>query len=291
VLVTRPQPDADATLAALAAQGCTAIATPVQRAVALPHPPLPPASALLLTSRNAVRAIAGMSQIRVLPTFCVGDSTAALARAAGFGDVASAAGDAAGLARLVAARCDPRDGPLLLPTARGAGQPLAAALRAAGFRVHRRSVYRMTRLSRLPEPAQDALMSGKVGWVLFHASGAAEAFVHMLRTAGLAESVRAVEAVAISAAAAKPLGTLPWRKTSWPAQPTEAAMLAMLPSRAMNQAPRAPRHQRQPLPLPQACPQAPRQPDPNRQAPTNPVVPAETPPQRRAGRVSPRSRP
>lgn len=231
VLVTRPAPDAALSLAALARLGHAGLAAPVQRVHLRRDAVLPPASALLLTSRNAVRAIAGQRQLHALPAFCVGDATAALAREAGFTRAVSADGDAAALAELVAARVDPAAGPLLLPTTQRAGNRLAQALRGHGFRVQRRVVYRLSRLGALPAAARAALVGGRVSHVLFHAAGAAAAFCSLLQGAGLAETVRSVEACALSAAAAEPLGTLPWRKTSWPARPNEAAMLALLPHR------------------------------------------------------------
>ena len=236
VLVTRPLPDAEATAAALAALGHGAIIAPMQGVAALPPKRLPPATALLLTSRNGVRALAGRAELFGLPCFCVGDSTTALARTSGFRHAVSADGDARDLARLVAARCDPGAGALLLAVARGAGMGLAAALRGQGFRVLRRTVYRTWSQAVLPDAARAALAAGRIGWVLFHAPGAAAAFARAVQQAGLAETLRDVEALPISAAAAQRLGTLPWRLTRWPARPTEAAMLALLPPPA-----RAPR--------------------------------------------------
>lgn len=231
VLVTRPLPDAEGTLAALAALGHAGLVAPMQRVKILPPKPLPPAAALLLTSRNAVRALSGQRGLFDLPCFCVGDSTADFARAAGFRHAVSADGDARDLAALVAARRDPARGPLLLPVAQGAGLRLAAALRARGFRVARRTVYRTLALGALPDPACRALEQGRIGWVLFHAPGAAAAFAGAVAKAGLAETLRDVEALPISAAAAQRLGTLPWRQTRWPARPNEPAMLALLPKR------------------------------------------------------------
>lgn len=232
VLVTRPQADADATLATLARMGFAGIAAPMQQVVRLAPKPLPGAAAILLTSRNGVRALGRpAASLRALPAFCVGDATAAEARAAGFADVRSAGADAVALARLVRTSRRPEDGPLLLATASGAGLKLAGLLRKAGFRVLRRTVYRMQDTRLLAGAARAALAGGEVGWVLFHAASAARAFVALLEAAGLAETVRDVAAVAISGAAAKPLGILPWRKTSWPALPNEAAMLDLLPGR------------------------------------------------------------
>jgi uroporphyrinogen-III synthase len=228
VLVTRPIEDFAATEAALARLGFRALAAPCQRVVQLTLPGLPDAAGLLLTSRNAVRAIAAAHSVKRLPAWCVGQATAELARELGFRQAVSADGDAADLAAMVRARCRPEAGALLLPCAQGAGTKLSAALRQAGFRVHRRVVYRMAKLPSLPEAAQEALRTARLHAALFHAAGAAKNFARLLQATGLAEKVRGVEAVAISAAAAEPLGTLPWQKTSWPTRPNEAALLALL---------------------------------------------------------------
>lgn len=203
--------------------------------VPVPVADLPAAAALLLTSRNAVRALAALplsmtARLRAGPVFCVGDATARLAQESGFAQAVSADGDAEDLARLVAARCDAFGGPLLLATARGAGHPLVRSLNAAGFRVLRRVVYETAAQPGLAAPAALALAEDRVDYVLFHAAGAARLFVEGLAAAGLAGRVAGVEALAISAAAAAPLGKVSWRKTRFPARPTEASLLALLPA-------------------------------------------------------------
>lgn len=224
-------------MAALARLGYGGIVSPCQQVVHLPVADLPNAAGLLLTSRNAVRALAALdpamtARLRAGPVLCVGDATAQLARDRGFARAVSAGGDATDLARLVGRNCDAFDGPLLLATARGAGHPLVQALRMAGFRVVRRVVYDTSALPGLAAPAAQALAEDRVGYVLFHAGGAARLFVQALGAAGLAGRVAGVEALAISAAAAAPLGKVSWRKTRFPARPTEAAMLALLPAPA-----------------------------------------------------------
>lgn len=69
--------------------------------------------------------------------FAVGDATAEAARAAGFADVRSAAGDIHALARLIAAEAPP--GPLLAPGAREPAGDLPALL--PDRRVQRLPVY------------------------------------------------------------------------------------------------------------------------------------------------------
>jgi uroporphyrinogen-III synthase len=53
-------------------------------------------------------------------------------------------------------------------------------------------------------------------------------FVHLLRMANLVDSVRDVEAVAISERAAVALRPLPWRCIRVAAKPNQDAMLALL---------------------------------------------------------------
>lgn len=232
-LVTRPIEDFPGTQAALAAMGWEAVACPCQRIVLRPPASGPGrAQALLLTSRNAVRALAGQAAWQALPAFCVGDATAAAARAAGWRQVESAGGNAQDLARLVGQSLAPQAGSLVLATAEGAGAPLVALLRAAGFVVRRRVVYAMQASPNLPEAAVSVLKQGLALAVLFHAGGAARLFMAAIRAAGLAQSLRIVEACAISKTAAAPLRRAPgdnaWRLIQWPARPNEAEMLALL---------------------------------------------------------------
>ena len=102
VLVTRPQPDDEATAAALRARGFEVLRAPMLRfePVAF-HDDLDARyGAVIVTSANALRGIephlAG-SQLLKLPLFAVGQRTAAAARAAGFDHVIAADGDAVGL--------------------------------------------------------------------------------------------------------------------------------------------------------------------------------------------------
>src|ERR1700726_1723986 len=101
-LVTRPYPDNEATGSVLRARGFAVLLAPVLRFEPLSFRDDPEAEygAVIVTSANALRAIepqlAG-HRLLELPVFAVGEHTAAAARAAGFNQVISAAGDAAAL--------------------------------------------------------------------------------------------------------------------------------------------------------------------------------------------------
>lgn len=101
--------------------------------------PLDGVQGLVFTSENAVDAFARHSARRDLPAWCVGDRTAAAARAAGLA-AHSAAGDAAALARLIVA--EGVRGPLLHLAGDHVRGDLPGDLAAAGIALHVRPVYR-----------------------------------------------------------------------------------------------------------------------------------------------------
>ena len=224
VLVTRPEPGGAETAQALAALGWVPVLAPALLLRALPPARLPKAGAILLASRAAARALDPAG----LPVLAVGAGTAAEARARGFADVTAAEGDAAALAALAAARLNPAGGPLLLAVGRGYGADLAAALRARGFRVIRRVVYEAAPARTLPPEAIAALRTGALAAALFTSPRGVRITLALLRAAGLAQDVRGIRALAISARIAEALKPLPWRAIEVTARPDPALLPALL---------------------------------------------------------------
>jgi uroporphyrinogen-III synthase len=228
VLITRPEPGAAETAARVAALGLRPVAAPALEIFPLPCR-LPPAArlqAIIIASGNAVPALPASH--RGLPLLAVGDATAVRARAAGFARTTSADGDARALADLVGRCCVREAAALLLATARGQGQALAADLRARGFRVIRRAVYAAVPARTLPAAARDDLAAGTVTAALFFSAETARHCIRLLRRARLHEAVRTVDALAIGPSAAVALEALPWRRIRVAARPDQEAMLALL---------------------------------------------------------------
>src|ERR1700722_1555244 len=142
-LVTRPRAEAKSLAALLAARGADAGIEPMIEIVendrALPN--FDGVQAFLCTSANGVRALARASADRDIPVLAVGDATARAARAAGFGEVASAAGDVGDLARLATRRLRPANGRLIHIAGSQIAGDLAGILGAAGFAVERAVLY------------------------------------------------------------------------------------------------------------------------------------------------------
>ena len=228
VLITRPEPGASDTAARVASLGFAPLLSPVIRIEQTPAhlPAAASIAAVLVTSGNAVDALpAAYHAIRL---YAVGDATAERARAAGFTEVLSAAGDAEDLARFVTNQQSPRDGTLLLASGHMQGRPLAAALRLDGYRVTRRVVYAVRSARDLAPAAVTTLRAGHVSAALFFSAETARQFVWLAQRAGVAQTLAGVEAVSIGRPVAVALDVLPWRRIRVAARPTQDDMLALL---------------------------------------------------------------
>ncbi len=224
ILVTRPEPDATETAAVLHALGWQPVLAPMLIIQTLPVVRVTACHAVLLTSGNALAALAGVR--RDVPVLAVGDRTAARARAAGFATVWSADGDAAALVALARARCAP-GGALLLPAGAGQGHALATDLRVAGFRVLRRIAYRARPVRVFPPAARHGLATAGIDSALFLSALTAAVFARLLPP-GLHAALRNVNAVVIGPPAAQALAHLPWRSVRVSAKPTLERVLALL---------------------------------------------------------------
>lgn len=211
VWITRAQPGAARTARAVADLGHQPVIAPLLQRRDLPAD-LPSLPAIAFTSPNAVAALARLSADRAARVFAVGDATARAARDAGFSDVTSAAGDGRALAALIAA--DP-PASLLWPRAVAPAFDLGEALSGV-VPVTAVAVYETVPADVASPPTADA--------VLVHSPRAARVLAERLAP----EAASTLRLLAISPAAAAPLGALPWREIHVAAHPDETHLLAPL---------------------------------------------------------------
>lgn len=209
VLILRPQPGADQTAARARALGLEPLVSPLFTVRPLDWTPPDPAAfdAVLLTSANAPRHGGdAMTPFLGLPCYAVGESTAEVARAAGFTDLRTGPSDGAALVEMAAA-----DG---RASAVHFGGREHVALRHPAVTVIAIAVYAADPVASLPEGTGDAL-------VLLHSPRAAALF------AGLAGQRRpAIRVAAISAQAAAAAGE-GWASMDVAAEPRDQALLAL----------------------------------------------------------------
>jgi uroporphyrinogen-III synthase len=210
VLVTRPQPDNEATAAALRAKGLHVLLAPMLRfePVAFHDDADARYGAVIVSSANAIRAIEAhlTGRMLALPLFAVGERTAEAARHAGFQTIAVAAGNAEALRDLIVASARAKTlkkaSTLLYLAGADLAGDLAGELGERGFSVVTHTTYRMIPVPGLPQDARDAFAASKVDAVLHYSRRSARAFVDAVRAAGVEISALAIPQCCISDAVA-----------------------------------------------------------------------------------------
>src|SRR5262249_54883092 len=186
VLVTRPLPDGETTAADLRARGFEVVAAPMLRfePFGFSDEAETAFGGIIVTSANAVRAVGSQlanSPLLTLPLFTVGERTAAVARAAGFGNVLSADSDARALRDLVVetakAKKLKKKSPLLYLAGEEISRDLAGELREQGFEVVTHIAYRMVPAKNLPSEVVDGFAAGRIEAVLHYSRRSAPALV------------------------------------------------------------------------------------------------------------------
>jgi uroporphyrinogen-III synthase len=232
ILLTRPEPDASETAARLQAGGHEVVVAPLLTIAIAPPPSDPPdPKAIILTSRNGVRALATWPQAaqwRDVPVFVTGVATARTAREAGFADVRTAASDAADLADHFMAHIDKDMRPILYPAARDRSGALTEGLRANGYDVRTIEAYGAEMAKTLGAAGMDAVRRQAIEGVLLYSNRTAEAFRTIVDRYDLTEHLRMTVLYALSNRVAEPLRGLPgWLRVA--PHPDEESLLAMLP--------------------------------------------------------------
>jgi len=231
LLVTRPLPDALETAKRLKDLGHEALVQPLLRIVFAPAPrELATPAALLITSRNALRAVLTWPQAalwRDVPLFAVGKATAREATAAGFTDVRTGGGDAAALADAVKESLSPELGTLLYPAARHRTGGLSEALSAAGYTVTIVESYRAEAATQFDATVKRALIQQTLDGVLLYSPRTAEAFRTAVTKAGLLDRVTGLTFYALSAQIGGALDGLD-AEVLWPERPEEALLLGLI---------------------------------------------------------------
>ena len=231
LLLTRPQPDAQRTAAALRERGHSVVIVPLLRIEAVSSAEIGagPWAAILITSANAAHAIAGHEHKKVLamlPVFAVGERSAQAMRETGFADVSSADGGVGDLARLVGERMTPGASLLYLAGAERSGD-LAAKLAQQNLAVHTVVVYRAVAVTDLPPAAANALGQNVEG-VLHFSRRAAEAYVNAARRIGMLDSALSPAHFCLSAQIAEPLAQAGAAAVHVASRPAEAALIDLV---------------------------------------------------------------
>ncbi|MFN7710015.1 MAG: uroporphyrinogen-III synthase [Holosporales bacterium] len=195
VLITRPQPLAERTAAALMDMGVEPVMCPLHH-IAFPkfephEDPKP--TAILLSSQNALPGLVALKLDQETPIFAVGSATAAAVRVAGFRAVHVAEGSAQSLLELFCA-VGPKKGRALYLSGQEVRLDLSTALGQRGYDVRRYVVYETQSLDHLPHPVREGLRLGSIGYALFYSLANAKLFKHLVSS----EDIQDLQAICLS---------------------------------------------------------------------------------------------
>jgi len=229
ILLTRPREDSAALADLLEAKGYRTAIEPMLVIEPVAVPPDPTAfQAVIATSANGVRALSAATGGRGVPLFAVGPATAQAAREAGFISIESAAGESHALARLVAERLDPRNGPLLHVSGEDVAGDLAGSLSAQGFAVERSVLYRARAATALSARTARLIASGEIHAVLFFSPRTARTFVSLAAAAQLGSACAGMTAICLSPAVAESAAGVAWCGVRVATRPDRSALIEAL---------------------------------------------------------------
>jgi uroporphyrinogen-III synthase len=188
-----------------------------------------PWGGVIVTSANAVRAIAQHSRLADLlrlPVFAVGRRTAEAVHSAGFGEIASADGDARDLIRLIGERRI--RAPLLYLAGEDRAADLAGALAARGTPVETVVVYRAAAAQALPAEIERFLRKGEIDGVLHFSQRSVGIYLDCARRAGLLDRALTPSHYCLSPQVAEPLRAAGATTVAIAIRPEEAALIELI---------------------------------------------------------------
>ncbi|MGH6854226.1 MAG: uroporphyrinogen-III synthase [Aestuariivirga sp.] len=227
VIVTRPEEDGTPLKTKLEAMGHRVILMPLLRI--MPRRPVfirkLPYQAVVATSANGIRALAGHPELKSIRMLTVGPQSMTAAKDAGFLSVEAHGGDLHGLVAHIKKSLRPAAGPILYLSGNETAGDLEGHLTKAGFDCWRAIVYDAVQ-AKDPGPAEAALRGRTADAVLLYSPRSARIWCKIVWDAGLAEEAASAHYFCLSKNVA---ATLPktWARTV-AKSPDEAAMLALL---------------------------------------------------------------
>jgi len=177
-----------------------------------PLPPLENPQGLIITSKNALRALDGRDDLKNLPLYVVGDQTARFAKDQGFSEVWSASGTSRELVSLIRQKASRTNGILWHLSGDIVAGKIVETLQMEGFQAKRQKVYCIEGVKTLPPSVQFELQNQKISHVLFFSLHTALFFVDLLKKNGLGKATHQMTSLCLSHNMVKEIGILEWKK-------------------------------------------------------------------------------
>ena len=188
------------------------------------------AQALIATSKNALRAIAGRPEeeaCKSMPLFVVGRGTARAAEAMGFETIIEGPSTASALLGLLVNSANINEGALVHLSAENVAYNLCEELRRLGYHVLQPVLYRSIQIEILSDILLGNLKSGRIEGVVLLSGRTAEAYASIMNTEDLLPIARNMTHFCLSQSVSDRLSPLQPLKVECSEAPNIGAMLLL----------------------------------------------------------------
>lgn len=239
IWITRPFEDAGRLRAQLIAQGHDVVLEPLLKIEQLEDEPieLDDAQALVATSRNALRALAGRPEedaCKSMPLFVVGRGTAQVAEAMGFETIIEGPSNASALLGLILNAANINDGAIVHLSAENVAYNLCEELRHLGYHVFQPILYRAIQVETLSDTLLHSIKTGRIEGVMLLSGRTAEAYANIMKSKELLGYSRNIVHYCLSEAVLARLAPLQPINSKTSSAPNIDEMLALTDASAAN---------------------------------------------------------
>lgn len=225
VLLTRPLVDASPLAKVLEQKGIQSYVYPLFQLRFLPLLPLENPRAVIITSKNALRALEKHDTLKELPLYAIGDQTAQLAKDMGFLHVFNASGTSQDLIKLILNTARPSKGILWHLSGEIIHENIVDILKAHGLKAERRIVYYTEEVDILPLSLQTYLKNQEISHVIFFSPHTVALFVKVLKKYALEKSACQMCALCLSKNIFIKASTLEWKEKWISLKPTAKSLM------------------------------------------------------------------
>jgi len=239
LLVTRPQPDADEQAETLQGLGYEVVVDPLLKLEPFDRGSLSldGAQAIIVTSRNALRALDALGRLHDvmhLPLYAVGGATARMGEQLGFEIIHVGSGTADGLLPLIVQGCGPDAGPLVHLAGEKLAFDMKGSLEQHGFNVLQPVLYRMRPIEQFSTKTVTALKLGTIGGVILMSPITAKTYVRLVRNQNPAGAEESIIHFCLSEKVAEALSGVDGARVAIADEPTQDDLLALIAREAAN---------------------------------------------------------
>lgn len=220
VLLIRPLEDVTLMAEILKSKGIETSHYPLFKPHFLPLPPLKKPQALIITSKNAIRALQAYKYLKEIPLYVVGDKTAELAKQAGFLNVSSASGTSQELVKLIIKTAQRDKGILWHLSGEKVKGNMIESLKIAGFEAKRKIVYSIEDATDLPASLCMQLQNQIISHVIFCSPRTTTVFINLLKKKKIEKSTCQMISLCLSQDIGENALGLKWKKLWISPKPT-----------------------------------------------------------------------